>query len=127
MSAPTVVVLAAGQGTRMRSDVPKVLHDLCGLPMGLWPVRAALAAGAGRVVVVDSPAGPLAEVLPVGVELVVQPEANGTGGAVIAAAGSLEAGTPVVVLSGDVPLVSAEAIAELVAAHEGGAAAATMA
>jgi bifunctional UDP-N-acetylglucosamine pyrophosphorylase/glucosamine-1-phosphate N-acetyltransferase len=76
MSAPTVVILAAGQGTRMRSDVPKVLHDLCGLPMGVWPVRAALAAGAGRVIVVDSPARPLAEVLPEGVELVAQPEPN---------------------------------------------------
>ncbi|HSZ69557.1 MAG TPA: bifunctional UDP-N-acetylglucosamine diphosphorylase/glucosamine-1-phosphate N-acetyltransferase GlmU [Solirubrobacteraceae bacterium] len=124
MSAPTVVILAAGQGTRMRSDVPKVLHELCGLPMGLWPVRAALAAGAGRVVVVDSPARPLQAVLPEGVELVVQPEPNGTGGAVVAAAGAIDAGAPVVVLSGDVPLVSAEAIAELVAAHEAGGAAA---
>ena len=127
MSAPTVVVLAAGQGTRMRSDVPKVLHELCGLPMGLWPVRAALRAGAGKVIVVDSPARPLAGVLPEGVELVVQPVSNGTGGAVLAAAELLEAGATVVVLSGDVPLVSAEAIAELVAAHEAGGAAATMA
>ena len=127
MSAPTVVILAAGQGTRMRSDVPKVLHELCGQPMGLWPVRAALRAGAARVVVVDSPARPLAAVLPEGVELVVQPQANGTGGAVIAAREAIDAGAPVVVLSGDVPLVSAEAIAELVAAHEAGGAAATMA
>jgi bifunctional UDP-N-acetylglucosamine pyrophosphorylase/glucosamine-1-phosphate N-acetyltransferase len=127
MSAPTVVILAAGQGTRMRSETPKVLHELCGLPMGLWPVRAALRAGAARVVVVDSPARPLAAVLPEGVELVVQPQANGTGGAVIAAREAIDAGAPVVVLSGDVPLVSAEAIAELVAAHESGEAAATMA
>ncbi len=127
MRAPTVVVLAAGQGTRMRSDVPKVLHDLCGLPMGVWPVRAALAAGAGKVVVVDSPARPLQEVLPEGVELVVQPEPNGTGGAVIAAAPALDRDAPVVVPSGDVPLVSAEAIAELVAAHAASGAAATMA
>jgi bifunctional UDP-N-acetylglucosamine pyrophosphorylase/glucosamine-1-phosphate N-acetyltransferase len=126
-AAPTVVVLAAGQGTRMHSDTPKVLHEICGVPMGLWPVRAALAAGAGRVVVVDSPARPLAEVLPEGVELVVQPQANGTGGAVIAAAPVLDANAPVVVLSGDVPLVSAEAIAELAAAHMASEAAATMA
>jgi bifunctional UDP-N-acetylglucosamine pyrophosphorylase/glucosamine-1-phosphate N-acetyltransferase len=127
MTPPTVVVLAAGQGTRMRSDVPKVLHDLCGRPMGLWPVVAALEAGAGKVVVVDSPARPLAEVLPAGVELVVQPQSNGTGGAVIAAAEAIDPGAPVVVLSGDVPLVSAEAIAALVAAHSAGEAAATMA
>jgi bifunctional UDP-N-acetylglucosamine pyrophosphorylase / glucosamine-1-phosphate N-acetyltransferase len=127
MTAPTVVVLAAGQGTRMRSDVPKVLHELCGRPMGLWPVAAALQAGAGKVVVVDSPARPLAEVLPEGVELVVQPQPNGTGGAVIAAADAIAPEAPVVVLSGDVPLVSAEAIAELVAAHADGGAVATMA
>jgi bifunctional UDP-N-acetylglucosamine pyrophosphorylase / glucosamine-1-phosphate N-acetyltransferase len=127
VSAPTVVILAAGRGTRMHSDVPKVLHELCGLPMGLWPVRAALAAGAGRVVVVDSPERPLAEVLPEGVELVVQPQANGTGGAVIAAAGALDASSAVMVLSGDVPLVSAEAIAELLAAHTAAGAVATMA
>jgi bifunctional UDP-N-acetylglucosamine pyrophosphorylase/glucosamine-1-phosphate N-acetyltransferase len=127
MSAPTVVILAAGQGTRMRSDLPKVLHELCGLPMCLWPVRAALRAGAGHVVVVDSPARALAEVMPEGVQLVVQPESNGTGGAVIAAADAIDPGAPVVVLSGDVPLVSAEAIVELLAAHEAGDAAATMA
>jgi bifunctional UDP-N-acetylglucosamine pyrophosphorylase / glucosamine-1-phosphate N-acetyltransferase len=127
MTAPTVVVLAAGQGTRMRSDTPKVLHELCGRPMGLWPVAAALRAGAGRVVVVDSPAQPLREVLPEGVELVVQPRPNGTGGAVAAAATALAAEIPVVVLSGDVPLVSAAAIEELVRAHAEGGAAATMA
>jgi bifunctional UDP-N-acetylglucosamine pyrophosphorylase/glucosamine-1-phosphate N-acetyltransferase len=127
MNAPTIVVLAAGQGTRMRSEVPKVLHEICGRPMGLWPVVAALEAGAGRVVVVDSPARPLAEVLPEGVELVVQPVSNGTGGAVVAAAAAIDPGAPVVVLSGDVPLVSAAALAELLAAHARGGAAATMA
>ncbi len=126
MTAPTVVVLAAGQGTRMRSDVPKVLHELCGRPMGLWPVVAALEAGAGKVVVVDSPARPLAEVLPAGVELVVQPRSNGTGGAVLAAADAIDPAGVVVVLSGDVPLVSAAAIAELVQAHTRGGTAATM-
>src|SRR5262245_18473631 len=46
------VVLAAGQGTRMKSALPKVLHPVCGLPMVAWVVRTALAAGASRVVVV---------------------------------------------------------------------------
>jgi bifunctional UDP-N-acetylglucosamine pyrophosphorylase/glucosamine-1-phosphate N-acetyltransferase len=120
----------------MRSAVPKVLHEICGRPMGLWPVVAALEAGAGKVVVVDSPARPLAEALAetgmcppasAGVELVVQPVSNGTGGAVIAAAQAIDPDAPVVVLSGDVPLVSAAAIAELVTAHVAGGAAATMA
>jgi bifunctional UDP-N-acetylglucosamine pyrophosphorylase/glucosamine-1-phosphate N-acetyltransferase len=125
--APTVVILAAGQGTRMRSSTPKVLHELCGVPMVLWPVRAALAAGAGRVVVVDSPDRALADVLPAGVELTVQAQSDGTGGAVRAAADLIDPGAPVVVLSGDVPLVGAESIAGLVRAHADSGAAATMA
>src|ERR1022692_3043469 len=124
---PTVLILAAGQGTRMRSSTPKVLHELCGIPMVLWPVRAALAAGAGRVVVVDSPARALESVLPDGVELVVQPQSDGTGGAVRVAAELIAPAAPVVVLSGDVPLVSSEAIAGLVDAHAASGAAATMA
>jgi bifunctional UDP-N-acetylglucosamine pyrophosphorylase/glucosamine-1-phosphate N-acetyltransferase len=123
--APVVIVMAAGQGTRMKSKTPKVLHDLLGRPMGLWPVHAALEAGAQKVVVVDSPDKPLEAVLPEGAVIVVQPTANGTGGAVQAAAGHVDADAPVVVLSGDVPLVSAEAIAELVAAHSGEATMAT--
>ncbi len=125
--SPTVLILAAGQGTRMRSATPKVLHELCGIPMVLWPVRAALAAGATRVVVVDSPARALEGVLPDGVELVVQAQADGTGGAVRAAAAHIDADAPIVVLSGDVPLVSAEAIGELVEEHARSGAAATMA
>lgn len=130
VSAPTVLILAAGQGTRMRSSTPKVLHELCGLPMVLWPVRAALdsmPARPGKVVVVDSPERALAGVLPDGVELAVQPRSDGTGGAVRAAAEHIDPAAPVVVLSGDVPLVSAEAIAELVRVHDASGGAATMA
>jgi bifunctional UDP-N-acetylglucosamine pyrophosphorylase / glucosamine-1-phosphate N-acetyltransferase len=131
VSAPTALILAAGQGTRMRSQVPKVLHELCGLPMVLWPVRAAAAAGAGLTVVVDSPAGALREVLPADVEVAIQERPDGTGGAVaaaLAALGSkLDDGAPVLVLSGDVPLVSAEALRELLDAHRDAGAAATMA
>jgi bifunctional UDP-N-acetylglucosamine pyrophosphorylase/glucosamine-1-phosphate N-acetyltransferase len=119
----------------MRSNTPKVLHELCGRAMVLWPVHAALEAGAGRVVVVDSPARALEGLLPDGVEMAVQEQPNGTGGAVAAAmamlessgGASLERSSPVVVLSGDVPLVSAQAIGELIDAHRAGGAAATMA
>jgi bifunctional UDP-N-acetylglucosamine pyrophosphorylase / glucosamine-1-phosphate N-acetyltransferase len=135
MTGPIVVILAAGQGTRMRSTTPKVLHDLCGVPMVLWPVRAALALGADRVVVVDTPARALRDVLPEGVQLAVQARPDGTGGATAAALQQLDsqgpAGSdppaPVVILSGDVPLVGAEAIGELLDAHRAGGAAATMA
>src|ERR1700743_3713616 len=55
VTAPVVVILAAGQGTRMRSSVVKLLHPLCGRPIIEWPVAAARAAGAAKVVVVDGP------------------------------------------------------------------------
>jgi bifunctional UDP-N-acetylglucosamine pyrophosphorylase/glucosamine-1-phosphate N-acetyltransferase len=115
----------------MRSSTPKVLHDLCGAPMVLWPVRAALAAGAGRVIVVDSPARALERVLPEGVELAVQPHSDGTGGAVAAAMAHLDSqgaapeGT-VLVLSADVPLLDAQSIDGLAQAHADGGAAATI-
>ncbi len=121
-----MIVLAAGEGTRMRSQTPKALHDLCGRPLALWPVIAAQQAGASRVIVVDAPARPLTAVLPEGVEAVVQAEPDGTGGAVKAAASEIDPDSVVVVLSGDVPLVDAEAIAGLVEAHRSSGAAATL-
>ncbi len=127
VSAPTVVIIAAGEGTRMRSALPKVLHPLCGRPLVLWPVIAALQAGAGKVVVVDNPKRRLEDRLPEGVETAVQPAPNGTGGAVQAATEHIDPDTTVVILAGDVPLITAEAIAALVQAHEQSDAAGTMA
>ncbi len=128
MPVPTFVVLAAGQGTRMRSAKPKVLHDLCGRPLVDWPVAAAREAG-GRVVVVDSPAGALAEHFAGQDDVIVavQPQPDGTAGAVAAAADHLPADAPVVILSGDVPLVTADALDALIATHVGAGAAATIA
>jgi bifunctional UDP-N-acetylglucosamine pyrophosphorylase/glucosamine-1-phosphate N-acetyltransferase len=127
MPALTAVVLAAGQGTRMRSELPKMLHPICGQPLVGWPIAAALAAGAVGIVVVDSTANTLHGHLPDGVTTVVQPTLNGTGGAVQAAASAIDAGATVVVLPGDAPLITARSIAALVAAHERAGAAATMA
>ncbi len=127
MPGLTVVILAAGEGTRMRSSTPKVLHPLCGRPLVAWPLAAAQEAGATKLVVVDNPRRRLAEHLPEGVEVAVQERPLGTGDAVKAAAGHFEAGVPVVILAGDVPLITAEAIRSLVEAHEQAGAAATMA
>jgi bifunctional UDP-N-acetylglucosamine pyrophosphorylase / glucosamine-1-phosphate N-acetyltransferase len=124
---PTVVILAAGEGTRMRSTTPKVLHPLCGRPLIAWPVAAAREAGAGRVVVVDNPKRQLEEHLPDGVEVAIQEEPLGTGDAVAAAASLIDPDATVVVVNGDVPLITAESIATLVAAHEASPAKATMA
>jgi bifunctional UDP-N-acetylglucosamine pyrophosphorylase/glucosamine-1-phosphate N-acetyltransferase len=111
----------------MRSAVPKVLHPLCGRPLIAWPVAAARDAGAGRVIVVDNPKRRLEEHLPDGVEVAIQKEPNGTGDAVAAAAALIDPTTTVVVINGDVALLTAEAIAKLVAAHDQAGAAATMA
>jgi bifunctional UDP-N-acetylglucosamine pyrophosphorylase/glucosamine-1-phosphate N-acetyltransferase len=124
---PTVVILAAGEGTRMRSSLPKVLHPLCGRPLIAWAVAAAQGAGAGRVIVVDNPKRRLREHLPEGVEVAIQEEPRGTGDAVAAAASLLDPTATVVVINGDVALLTSEAIGRLVEAHERNGMAATMA
>jgi bifunctional UDP-N-acetylglucosamine pyrophosphorylase/glucosamine-1-phosphate N-acetyltransferase len=89
-----------------------------------WPVAAAQAAGAARVVVVDAPGQPLREILAPEVEIVVQERARGTADAVSAAAGLIDPDATVIVLNGDVPLMSPETIAALAEhqAREGAAA-----
>jgi len=110
----------------MRSDLPKVLHPLCGRPMLLWPIAAAREAGAGRIVVIDGSERTLADRLPDGVELAVQEQPLGTGDAVKAAAPAIDRDATVIVLSGDVPLVTPECVRELAAARERDGAAATV-
>jgi len=126
VSSPLVLVMAAGEGTRMRSSLPKMLHPVCGRPMVAWPVLAAREAGAGRVAAIVSPGRDLSAGLPEGVETVEQPQADGTGGAVKAALPLIEESETVLVLSGDHPLISAAVISDFLQAHESTAAAATM-
>ncbi len=126
MSQPTVVILAAGQGTRMHSVTPKVLHGLCGRPMIAWAIAAAQEAHAGRVVVVGGPDRALADHLPDGVELAVQPEPRGTGDALLAAAEYIDRQADVLVLSGDVPLITGRLVGELAEAQRTNGAAATL-
>jgi bifunctional UDP-N-acetylglucosamine pyrophosphorylase/glucosamine-1-phosphate N-acetyltransferase len=126
MTAATVVIMAAGHGTRMRSRTPKVLHDLCGRPLIGWSVAAAQAAGAERVVVVCGAGGELEGHVPEGVVLAVQSRADGTGGAARAAVDELGDG-PVVVVNGDAPLMTGALLDELVAAHASSGAQATIA
>jgi bifunctional UDP-N-acetylglucosamine pyrophosphorylase/glucosamine-1-phosphate N-acetyltransferase len=119
--------MAAGSGTRMRSQMPKMLHPVCGRPMVAWPILAARATGVtGRVAAIVSPGRDISAGLPEGVETVEQPESDGTGGAIRAALGLIEEAETVLVLSGDVPLISTETIAALLEAHEASDAAATM-
>jgi bifunctional UDP-N-acetylglucosamine pyrophosphorylase/glucosamine-1-phosphate N-acetyltransferase len=122
----TVLIMAAGHGTRMRSAVPKVLHPVCGRPMVEWVVDAARGAGATRVVCVTRPGEGVAERLNGTVEIAEQTQGEGTGAAVLAAREAIAAAGTVLVLSGDHPLVSTELITELVATHERAGAAATL-
>lgn len=113
------VVLAAGQGTRMKSALPKVLHPLAGRPMVGW-VLAALdgVAVAHTTVVVGHGAESVAAVLPEGVDTRIQSEQHGTGHATgIGLAGLPESCDAVLVLCGDTPLLAPELISELVAQH----------
>jgi bifunctional UDP-N-acetylglucosamine pyrophosphorylase/glucosamine-1-phosphate N-acetyltransferase len=110
----TVLVMAAGKGTRMRSSLPKVLHPVCGRPMIQWVIDAARAAGASEVVCVTRPGDGVAEGLPDDVTVVEQKVGEGTGSAVLAARDAIAPGATVAIMSGDHPLISAETIDQLV-------------
>ncbi|MWC00050.1 bifunctional UDP-N-acetylglucosamine diphosphorylase/glucosamine-1-phosphate N-acetyltransferase GlmU [Agromyces seonyuensis] len=122
-----VVILAAGTGTRMKSATPKVLHELAGVPLLGHVAATARALGPGTVLAVvrherDRVAAYLGEAAP---EIVVvdQDATPGTGRAVAQAIEALDAAGDapfagdVLVLSGDVPLLDAETLAEFVAGH----------
>jgi bifunctional UDP-N-acetylglucosamine pyrophosphorylase/glucosamine-1-phosphate N-acetyltransferase len=110
----------------MRSSLPKMLHPICGRPMVAWPILAAREAGAGRIAAIVSPGRDISAGFPEEVETVIQPESDGTGGAVRAALPLIEESETVLVLSGDHPLLSAETISGLLATHASSPAAATM-
>jgi bifunctional UDP-N-acetylglucosamine pyrophosphorylase/glucosamine-1-phosphate N-acetyltransferase len=118
--------MAAGEGTRMRSSLPKMLHPVCGRPMVAWPILAAREAGAERVAAIVSPGRDISTGFSGEVETVVQPRPDGTGGAVKAAMAPIEQAETVLVLSGDVPLISAETILGMLETHGAAGAAATM-
>jgi bifunctional UDP-N-acetylglucosamine pyrophosphorylase / glucosamine-1-phosphate N-acetyltransferase len=110
----------------MRSSLPKMLHPVCGRAMVAWPIIAAREAGAGRVVAIVSPNQNIVPGLPDKVQIVTQPQPDGTGGAVRSALPLIEEAESVLVLSGDVPLLSAETISGLLESHASSGAAATM-
>jgi bifunctional UDP-N-acetylglucosamine pyrophosphorylase/glucosamine-1-phosphate N-acetyltransferase len=130
--ALAVVILAAGKGTRMQSDLAKVLHPLCGKPLVAWVIEAAKTTIPDRVVVivghqaqavqdeVNARFGP-------SIEFAVQSEMLGTGHAVQQAAPLLqEFEGDVIVTCGDVPLLTGETLQKLVAAKRDSGASASM-
>ena len=124
-STLTAILLAAGQGTRMKSARPKVLHALCGRPMIHFVVDAALAAGAGEVIVVvghgrDEVSAYLAEAFGARVKIAVQDQQLGTGHAVRCALPALSPEAErVFLLYGDTPLLEADDLRALAAGTGG--------
>src|SRR5260221_6952984 len=117
-----VVVLAAGQGKRMNSDLPKVVHPLAGRPLlahvietarRLAPRRLCVVVGHGADEVRERLADP-------GVVWAIQDRQLGTGHAVMQALPYLDEGGTVLVLYGDVPLIASGTLRSLVDAAEGG-------
>src|SRR3982751_4595485 len=127
MERIAAVVLAAGKGTRMKSDKAKVLHRACGRPLAYFPIRAALSQGSSPVVVV---VGHQAEAVEkelsalfrgAPLEFALQAEQLGTGHAVMSAEAALrKAGFgdrgSVLILAGDRPLIAPETLQRLVRA-----------
>ncbi len=131
-----VLVLAAGAGTRMRSDTPKVLHAIGGRSMLAHALHSVAKAAPGHLVVllghdrdrVAPTVADLADELGRPIQIAVQEEQLGTGHAVRCALAALPddyAGV-VVVTYGDVPLLDADTLAQLIAAHTAESAAVTM-
>jgi bifunctional UDP-N-acetylglucosamine pyrophosphorylase/glucosamine-1-phosphate N-acetyltransferase len=117
-----VIVLAAGQGTRMKSDVPKVLHHLSGTPLFLHVLRAAQQLEPCRIaVIVGHGAAAVQQAYP-GDELcwVIQKEQLGTAHAVLCAEPTFHGFTgDILILSGDVPLIRENTLKRLVDHHRG--------
>jgi bifunctional UDP-N-acetylglucosamine pyrophosphorylase/glucosamine-1-phosphate N-acetyltransferase len=120
------IVLAAGRGTRMKSDRPKVLFPVAGRPLLSWVLDAVAAVGPDEVVVVvGHGADQVRAVLPAGVRTVVQEPQLGTGHAVMVALEALGevGGDTILVVPGDTPLLRPETLQALVAALPGAPAA----
>jgi bifunctional UDP-N-acetylglucosamine pyrophosphorylase/glucosamine-1-phosphate N-acetyltransferase len=123
------IVLAAGQGTRMKSDLAKVLHEVAGRPMINWVLGALTDIVVdGAVVVVGHQADDVAAVLPPGVRAARQEQQRGTADAVKAGLGVLDLAPDdtILVMPGDMPLLTGETLDELLALHASSGSVATL-
>ena len=125
MPRPTVIVLAAGAGTRMKSATPKVLHDVCGRSLVGHVLHAASAVDPDRLVVVvrherDLVAAHISAIAPHAI-IADQDEVPGTGRAVWCGLQALpeDLEGPVLVTAADTPLLDGDTLVALMAAHTG--------
>ena len=126
MDGVTAIILAAGEGKRMRSRRPKVLHPLCGRPLIGYALRAARAVADRLVMVVGPNADEVVAVAGDGVVAVEQRERLGTGHAVLQARAACADAPTVLVLPSDMPLLTAETFERLVGHHAATRAAVTV-
>lgn len=120
-TALAVVILAAGKGTRMNSDLPKVLHEIAGRPLLLRVVETAAQLKPKQMLAVVGFGRELVEAALVGsgVETVLQDPPLGTGHAVLQTREALSRECEeVLILAGDVPLLRSETLAELIRLHQ---------
>lgn len=117
-----VVTLAAGKGSRMKSDLPKVLHPLAGKPMLAHVLSSAQALGDAKLhVVIGHGAEQVQQQMQAfDICYALQTEQNGTGHAVAQAMPNVDASATVLILYGDVPLIASDTLAQLVATAETG-------
>ena len=127
--AVKAIVLGAGKGTRMKSDLAKVLFPVAGRPMLLWVLDTMAAAGVDEVVVVvGHQAEAVRSVLPASARSALQEEQLGTGHACLVGLGALEFAPEdeIVVIPGDMPLVRGETVRSMIELHRSSGAAATL-
>jgi len=114
-----VIILAAGKSTRMKSDLPKVLHELCGRPMLGYVLDLALSLKAGKIVtVLGYKQGLVRKIIPASVRIAIQKKLIGTANAVLSGLSQLKGfrGT-LLVLYGDNPLLKKDTINKLLDYH----------
>ena len=120
MSYPplAIVILAAGKGTRMKSDQPKVMHALAGKPMINWLLDTVEGLKPTKIITVIGPDMPDLADAAGAHETIIQQERNGTGGAIAAAMPALEGfAGDILVLLGDTPLIEPDSLHALIAAR----------
>lgn len=112
------IILAAGQGTRMKSDIPKVLHQALGMPLIHYPIQAAKNIGAKEIgVIIGHQADKVKNVLGDDFAYYYQTEQLGTGHAVMQAIDFIEDDTQILILCGDVPLITSDVLQKMINVH----------
>jgi len=115
-----IAIMAAGKGTRLKSQIPKVLHEVGGKPLLEHVIRAAarvLSATDVYAIIGHEAESVRAAMQHTGVNFVLQPEQRGTGHALMVAGEALARHDHVIVLSGDAPLITPETISHLLEFH----------